>query len=275
MKSATLGAPWRVLLQRPTEPRRAPWVWLLHGSTSSADEMRPLLSRVADAITAGALPAMVLAVPDAPDGYRSSWWVDSSYRPSAGDPVATGDLVPRPGLPLETALLDDVLPFVESRYGPPTGPGERSIGGISMGGAAALRWALVRPDLFGSAALLSPAVYEGSPARDSSARATGAFGVGAQVYEPERFLEVMHFPTLLAARESGTARTRVVIMVGDQEPAQSDESGPCDLDLGAARLHAALRRRPDIDSSLRVVGGGHDWPFWEANVVGALQLCLR
>lgn len=140
---------------------------------------------------------------------------------------------------------------------------------------AALRWALVRQDLFGSAVLLSPAVYEGSPAIDSSARTTGAFGVGARVYVPDRFLEVMHVPRLLAARQPGAARTRVVIMVGDQEPAQSDESGPCDLDLGAARLHAALRRRPDVDSSLRVVGGGHDWPTWESTVVSALQLLLR
>lgn len=250
-------------------------MWFLHGSTSSADEMRPLLGRVAGAMTAGALPAMVIAVPDAPDGYRSSWWVDSSYRPPPGDPASPGDLDRRPGLPLETALLRDVLPFVESRYGPPAGPGERSIGGISMGGAAALRWALVRQDLFGSVVLLSPAVYEGSPAIDSSARTTGAFGVGARVYVPDRFLEVMHVPRLLAARQPGAARTRVVIMVGDQEPAQSDESGPCDLDLGAARLHAALRRRPDVDSSLRVVGGGHDWPTWESTVVSALQLLLR
>lgn len=279
--SPAAGLAWRVLVQHPRPaptPRR--WLWLLHGSTASADEMRAMLAAAAVAMSAGDIEPMIIAVPDAPDGYRSSWWVDSAYAPSVRPPRDEGGFVAAPGRPLERGLLDDVLPAVEERFGRPPGPAGRTIGGISMGGATALRWVLVRPDLFGSAVLLSPAAYDPAPPLDSSARATGAFGVKDTIFEPSRFGELMHYPSLLAARPIGAATTRVVIVVGDEEPVQSsdvDRGGlatRCDLDLQAARLHATLKSRPDFHSSLRVVGGGHDWQVWERCIVDALRLLV-
>jgi enterochelin esterase-like enzyme len=272
--SPAIGANWRVLVQRPAAPptRSLPWLWLLHGSTSSADDMRPVLLAAARAMDDGAVPPMIIAAPDAPDGQRSSWWVDSSYEPPADQPEAVGERVPRAGRALERGLLGDVLPALEERYGSPSRVVDRVIGGISMGGAAALRWLLVRPDLFGAAILLSPAVYHPSPAEGSSARLTGAFGVGPKLFDPDRFRELMDYPTLLTARPLEAAPTKIIMLVGDEEPVQSNETGRCDLDLEAMRLHAALKVHEGFQSMLRVVGGGHDWPVWERGIVEVLEL---
>ena len=272
--SPILGDSWRVLVQRPEAGtgQRLPWLWLLHGSTSTADELRPLLVVAASAMSAGDLCPMIIAAPDAPEGYRSSWWVDSTYAPPDGEPLRVGEFVARPGRALERALLGDVLPAVEEQVGPPPSADQRIIGGISMGGATALRWVLVRPDLFGSAVLLSPAAYEPLPPDDASARATGAFGVGGTLFDPDRFRELMHYPTLLDARQPSDRPTRVVIIVGDEEPMQVSGTRRCDLDLEAARVHAALKVRTDLRSSLRVVAGGHEWPVWENGIVQALRL---
>ena len=164
-----------------------------------------------------------------------------------------------------------MLPAVEDQYGPRVGPEERTIGGISMGGAAAVRWLLVRPELFGSAVLLSPAVYEPFPSMNSSARLTGAFGVGATLFDPHRFRALMSYPTLLAARPPNPLPTRVVILAGDEEPAQWNETIRCDLDLEAVRLHVTLKERADFRSSLRIVAGGHDWAVWERGIVDVLR----
>ena len=272
--SPALGESWRVLVQRPagSEHDRLPWLWLLHGSTASADDVRSVLTSALHAMNEGDIPPMIIAAPDAPDGYRSSWWVDSTYEPADPEPRTVGESVAQRGRPLELALLGDVLPAIEERFGPPSGATERTIGGISMGGAAALRWLLVRPDLFGSAVLLSPAVYNPSPSLDSSARATGAFGTGRTIFDPERFRELMHYPTLLDARPSAEAPTSVVIVVGDEEPVQFSDVQRCDLDLEAARLHATLKDRKDFRSRLRVLGGAHDWPLWERGIVTALRV---
>lgn len=235
-----------------------PWLYLLHGRGSTLDAMEPVLLALDRAMDDGTLDRHVVIAPDAPWVDRASWWVDSAY---GGDP--TGPFV-------ESAMLTELLPEVERRWGEPAC---RVIGGISMGAAAALRWAIVHPALFGAAVLLSPAVYASLPPTASSVRESTAFGAGTVPYTLDRWLELCHYPSLLARRTADSPRLRVVTVVGDGEPAHDDPTGWwCDLDLEAARLHAALRRAPAADSVLRVVGGGHSWDLWEREIVPALQL---
>jgi S-formylglutathione hydrolase FrmB len=273
VESRLLGEPWRVLVQRPTHPadpaarRGLPWIWLLHGRTASAAEMRPTLSSIAAAIRTGDLPPAIVVCPDAPEDHRTSWWVDSDLVPPASQEAE----IPR-GRLLETSLLDEVRLALEAMYGAPSGPANRIISGISMGGGAALRWLLVRPDLFGSAVLLSPAVFEDLPVAGSAMRRQGVFDVEASIFDTHVYAELLHYPTLLAAIPDDRALTPVVILVGDEESIRSDQVGRHDLDLEAARLHAALKLHPAFRSSLRVVGGGHDWPVWERGVVTALRV---
>jgi len=247
-----IGPVGGLLLASGSAPVGRTWIWLLHGHGAGAHDTRPLLAALAEATQRGQLPELAVAVPDGPWLDRGSWWVDTA-------------------LPVETALLQDVLPAVEGSLGDRPSPVRRCVAGISMGGAAALRWALAHHDLFGSAALLSPAVYE-TPPPDSSARTTGAFGAGPDRFVERRWHETMDFRALLASRERSGPVTRVATVVGDREPAQDGGDGAAaDLDLQAVRLHAALKRHPRIRSSLRIVGGGHDQATWArhiAEVVG-------
>ncbi len=301
---------------RPTAlPTR--WVWVLHGRESSAGEVRPVVEAIAAATDAGLLPPCVVAAPDGPWSRRMSWWVDSSYTGAGGGAP--------PGVAVESGLLLEALPRFEALVADDlpagVGPVGRTVVGLSMGGSAALRW-LLRPDrLFDSALLLSPAVYRAEPPFASSARTSGAFGRGGEVFDAATFAAIAGWQSLLdaavgvagwsggrpadragdragdrLAQPRARARLRVVTLVGDGELAQdgpswstspggsSDEvgvvvepgagAGPYDLDLQAARLHAALRRRPDVDAHLRIVGGGHDVDFWAASVVDGLRLTL-
>ncbi|MDQ3493154.1 MAG: esterase family protein [Chloroflexota bacterium] len=63
--------------------------------------------------------------------------------------------------PYERYILDDLIPTVESRFPISADPADRAIGGLSMGGFAALHAAFRYPERFGGVAGLSPAVFEG------------------------------------------------------------------------------------------------------------------
>jgi enterochelin esterase-like enzyme len=270
VESSLLGEPWRLVIQRPTDlsmARELTWLWMLHGRNGSIEEMRPLLASVAAAIRDRDLPPLVVVVPDAPDDHRTSWWVDSALEPADGSEIPFGRR-------LETSLLDEVLPFVERRYGGPASASQRIIGGISMGGGAALRWLLVRPDLFRSALLLSPAVFERLPAHGSAARRRDVMDVESSIFDTAEYGRLLHYPTLLAAIEPDREPSRVVVIVGDDEPIRNDPIDRRDLELEAARLHTALKIHPAYESSLRVVGGGHDWPVWELAIVTGLQILI-
>ena len=90
-----------------------------------------------------AMPPAVVVLPSA----TTSWYVDRKE-------------------PMETAFLKDLLPEVERRFRVINERMGRVIGGVSMGGYGALRFALKNPEMFASAALVSPAIYVPEPPDD-------------------------------------------------------------------------------------------------------------
>ena len=258
--SPTLGEDVAALALVAGSGPETTWVWLLHGNGSSAAGMRPLLDAVGSAVGAGALGPHVVVALDGPWLQRRGWWADSSVR-----------RVGRVGAPVESALLADVLPAVEARLAlRPVPRAQRLVAGVSMGGAAALRWALVHGDLFAGAALLSPAAYPDQPPDGSSARTSGAFGVADRIFVPDRFAARAGWAALLRGRDPAGTRSTVATSVGDGEPPQWLGGEPMALDLAAVRLHAALDARPDVASSLQVAAGGHDMALWSSVVVDTI-----
>ena len=65
-----------------------------------------------------------------------------------------------PGLAMETAIIQDLIPFIDETYNTLAAKEGRMIGGISMGGYGAARFALKYPKMFSTALLLSPAVWQ-------------------------------------------------------------------------------------------------------------------
>ncbi|GAB2951700.1 alpha/beta hydrolase-fold protein [Nonomuraea fastidiosa] len=229
---------------------RHPVLYLLHGRGDSMQAWTRVKTTLDDMIRTKRIPPVIAVMPDAPWSERGSWYVDSRY---------TGaDL---PGRPVETALTRDLVKHVDATYRTAPIRQARLVGGYSMGGAGALRYALAHQDLFGAAAVLSPAVYTPLPPSDSSARDYGAFGKGGEKFDDEVYKE-LNYPALLPDLDPDLP-VRLFVAVGDDEYANPDPADARhDLDFESAALYNAARRSPAISAQLRVLDGGHDWDVW-------------
>jgi S-formylglutathione hydrolase FrmB len=207
-------------------------------------------------MAAGDLGAHTIAAPVGPWS-EVAWWVDSAHSD---------------GRPVESAVLTEALPEVEKRLGGPAGREQRIVAGCSMGGGAAVSWLLRHEGLFGAAALAAPAVFADAPPVRSSTDGSGAFGVGEQQFDHDRWASLMSYRRLLADRRSTSAPVRVGIVVGDAEVVEDYPSARSSLTLEAAKLHVALLDAPGVSSSLRVIGAGHTWDFWIPAISHALEL---
>lgn len=65
-----------------------------------------------------------------------------------------------PTLKMEDAIMNDLLPYINTTYRVKSGRENYSIGGISMGGYGTANLALSRADTFSKALLISPAVWK-------------------------------------------------------------------------------------------------------------------
>ncbi|PZG08578.1 alpha/beta hydrolase-fold protein [Nonomuraea aridisoli] len=229
---------------------RHPVLYLLHGRGDTMQAWTRVKTVLDDLIAAERVPPVIAVMPDAPWSERGSWYVDSRY---AGDDP--------PGRPVETALTRDLVAHVDATYRTAPIRQARLVGGYSMGGAGALRFALAHQDLFGAAAVLSPAVYTPLPPSDSSARDHGAFGEGEQKFSDEVYRD-LNYPALLPELDPDLP-VRLFVAVGDDEYANPDPADARhDLDFESAALYNAARRSPAISAQLRVLDGGHDWTVW-------------
>ncbi len=226
---------------------RYPLLLLLHGR---GDDMQawtrvsPLLDRL---IAAGDVPPLIAVMPDAPWSRRGGYYVDSAHAQ---------------GSPVETLLLDELLPHVDARWRTRGGRDARVVAGYSMGGYGALRFTLARPTMFGAAITLSPAVYTPLPPPGSSAREFGAFGRGDALFVDEIY-EAKGYPALLPALRGDDLPLRVFIAAGDAEYKNRDPADALhDIDMEAHLLFSRLSREPQCQAALRILGGGHDWAVW-------------
>lgn len=131
--------PYRVFLPEKIAPgQRLPVVYLLHGGgedfTAWSNDFD--VARYAAADTAGGL---ILVLPEG----SNSYWINAALLPS--------DMY-------EDYLTHDLIADVEARFPAARQRESRAIVGISMGGFAAIKLALTRPDLFAFAGALSPAL---------------------------------------------------------------------------------------------------------------------
>ncbi|MFG1682541.1 alpha/beta hydrolase-fold protein [Nonomuraea sp. NPDC049269] len=229
---------------------RYPVLYLLHGRGDTMQAWTRVKDTLDAMIRTRRIPPLIAVMPDAPWSERGSWYVDSRYTGS--------DL---PGRPVETALTRDLVAHVDATYRTAAIRQARMVGGYSMGGSGALRFALAHQDLFGSAIVLSPAVYTPLPPSDSSARDYGAYGQDGAKFADVVYQE-LNYPALLPKLDQDLP-VRLFVAVGDDEYANPDPADAHhDLDFESAALYNAARRSPAISAQLRVLDGGHDWTVW-------------
>jgi enterochelin esterase-like enzyme len=126
-------------------------------------------------------------------------------------------------------LLNDVIPFVEKTYRVESGPKNRALAGLSMGGGQTLRALTTHPDQFAYVAIWSAGLGRGN----------------AEDWE-KRNAEFL----ASAAKVNGSVKV-LSISVGDQ-----------DFTLSGTKALAGLFDKHGIKHDLTISGGGHTWINW-------------
>jgi len=232
---------------------RYPTLYLLHGRGDTQAAWQQVAPKLDSMIADGQVPPLIVVMPDAPWSGRGSYYVDSLYTGQAAGTT--------PGQAVETAFTTDLVDHIDATYPTVDDRAGRAVGGYSMGGAGALRFAIAHQDLFSSALVLSPAVYVPSTPVDSSTREFGAYGRGDALYDESRYQELA-YPAALDAFDPALP-VHLFIAVGDDEYANpKPEDAIHDLDYEAATLYNRAKRVPGITAEMRTYDGGHDWDVW-------------
>lgn len=238
LPSPALGKPWRVNVYVPD--RRAaqtPLILLLHGRGDNAESWKAAgdIQRTLDQLIAqGRIPPSVVVMPD---GF-TCWYLD------------------RPDCRMLTAIMKELLPYVEKAFAAGTTRETRYVVGFSMGGYGALNLALQYPVAFAGAGLLSPAAYTPLPPENSTARKD----FGKPGFDEADWIR-NSYTARLPAYFAQPLRVRFFVHSGDDDPFFIEDH--------SARLHGVMRRRAN-PAELRIVNGGHGWDVWKAGLADAL-----
>lgn len=244
--SRTLQREWSYTVYLPpayhTEGARYPVLYLLHGNAGNARDWitQGRLQSTADAlIDKKEIPPVVIVMPQG----GTDWYVDRKEK-------------------MQSALLDDLLPDVEAHYAVSNQRSGRAIGGVSMGGYGALRFALLAPERFCGALLLSPAIYSNEPPHDSAARYVGVFG--NPQFDPQIW-HALNYPALWRGYFAQPWRVPMFIAAGDDDLTIQSEAS-------YLYTHLRLAQNP---AALRIVDGAHTWDVWRRLLGPGLRYTLE
>jgi S-formylglutathione hydrolase FrmB len=240
--SATLGRPmqYRVFLPESLPAgEKFPVIYLLHGGGgdfrdwSNFSEVAPYARR-----------GLILVMPDGGESY---------YMNEVGAPKNR----------YKDYITQDLIADVESRFPARGGRQSRAIIGISMGGFAAIEYALSQPGLYGFVGALSPSIDV--PFRRFNLRRIDQWWKFRVIFGPAGSQErAERDPSKLALSADPKATPYIYLTVGEQEPL-----------LGPNRRFAALLKRRGFAYEFHTKPGGHDWGQWNAQIPGCLEDLLQ
>lgn len=205
--------------------------WLENGALKTADallakrELRPMLSIM-------------------PSFGEQSWWVNGEQDKA------------------ESALMRELIPYVEGKYKVLQDRRGRALAGWSMGGYGALNLALRHPDFFCAAAVISPEIYQPLPATTSGIRRMPQF-MRNGVFDPAVW-QSLNYPAHLQAYRDNSKRVSIWIATGDDDQLLG-------LVPMVTRLYGELAAIQPKQVELRIIDGELDW----ATVHRALPDALR
>jgi enterochelin esterase-like enzyme len=245
--SPTLGRDWKCLVYEPdgcaAGTGQLPVLYLLHGYGGDENDWANAgdIVRTADSLIAGGfVPPCLIVMPDG----GNLWWSDGVER-------------------METAFFADLIPRIERTWRADPRREARFVAGLSMGGYGALRFALLHPERFGAAALLSAAIYDPLPPPASGARRSGVFGGGTF---DEALWKSRNWPALMDGYVAKRKPVPLYVLAGDDDDFR--------LEREATRLYQRLRDAGQ-PAELRIVDGGHHWDIWRRGIAEALPWLFR
>jgi len=220
--------------------RSYPVLYLLHGLGDDQTGWIKLgdVQRIADeSINSGISSPMIIVMPDAGSGIVG--YINQPNR----------DWL------YEDFFFEELMPYVESKFRIKKQKKYRAISGLSMGGGGTLVYALHRPDLFSSAAPLSPAI--GPTDIDDFHKWISRYNFYFNdKIETQKLLNANH-PIILIEKQSKEYLNSVkwYLDCGDDDYLYEDSS----------LLHLAMKKK-GVEHEYRVRDGSHNWNYWKGSL---------
>ena len=156
----------------------------------------------------------------------------------------------------EDYVTRDLLQDVENRFPASTDRKDRAIVGVSMGGFAAIKYALTRPDLFAFAGAISPAIDV--PSRHFSWKHIDQWQRFLRIFGPVGSKDrLSRDPFVLILNASAQRTPYIYLTAGEQEPL-----------LEPIQRFATSLREHNFAYEFHTQPGGHDWGEWNRQIPG-------
>jgi S-formylglutathione hydrolase FrmB len=233
----------------PTVSKQWPTLYLLHGLGGSHVDW----TQMTDVAKLTAKEPMIVAMPDAADGFYSDWW-------NGG----------RGGPPMwETFHVTELPQLLERNW---QAGNRRVIAGLSMGGLGALLYAARHRGMYRAAASFSGVA---DPVGGSDVIGANDFW-GDPIAQADIWKS--HDPTNLAG-QLGKLALFVSYGDGGKGPLDVGDVPSDDLEpwiAGQNRTFVARLKALDIPATIDAYGpGSHDWPYWERSLHHAMPLLVK
>jgi len=160
----------------------------------------------------------------------------------------------------EDYFVRDLISDAESRFPVSRSREERAVVGVSMGGYAAVKLALTRPDLFAFAGAISPAIDV--PGRRFDVRRWGQSIRFRTTFGPSGSETRLQSDPFILIKSASPAQTPYLyITAGEQEPL-----------LPPIRRFVALLKQRNFAYEFHTKPGGHDWNEWDTQIAGCFEI---
>ena len=168
-------------------------------------------------------------------------------------------------------FLQEFMPHIEAKYRIRNGRAGRAIGGISMGGYGALRFAFAHPELFSAVSAQSAALITESPQQlDAAQRAGTQLGgvLGAVFGNPMSLSHWNENNPFLLAKRNGAALRKLAIYFNC---GQDDNYG---FEKGAALLHDQLQKQ-GVAHEYHAYQGDHGLAYFLSHFAEVMEFHSR
>jgi S-formylglutathione hydrolase FrmB len=223
---------------------KLPVVYLLHGNGGSERDWSnhsEVAHYAAPGVSSGGL---ILVMPEGGSSY---------YMNAAGKPEDR----------YEDYLTRDLIADVEDRFPASRGRESRAVVGVSMGGFAAVKLALSRPELFVFAGAISPAIDV--PSRRFSLRRWGQGVRFRSIFGPEGSESRRKSDPFVLIRTADPSRTPYLYLTAGEQEALLEPNGRFASRLQQGHFAYEFHTKP----------GGHDWAEWDTQIPGCFESLLQ
>lgn len=166
------------------------------------------------------------------------------------------------GMQMEDAIVKDMVPTINELYKTKADAAHTAIGGISMGGYGAARFALKYPQIFNKAVLISPAVWYSLPSNNPIKMSMHAFTDGKKNWSDKVYESL--FPTKYI--NSDSRKTQFFV-----ESTSSDTTVPI---KDVNRFVKDLKTNGVKVKFIKDSGDNHNWTYWTKAAPNAYSWAL-